>query len=151
MARRFDEHVSNEELNALVPSPAETGQGLHGLSPDAVREAEHHVRSCDDCQMKVSKYRQFVSGFPNVVARETAPPGTDCPKEEDVDWHEVVAGLWPELKARQLIMHAALCDHCGPLLRAATSDPDPTPQEENLLSAAEDAVAAQCQAFTCVV
>jgi anti-sigma factor RsiW len=39
------------------------------------------------------------------------------------------------LKARQLIMHAALCDHCGPLLRAATSvDDDPTPQEETLLA-----------------
>jgi hypothetical protein len=40
----------------------------------------------------------------------------DCPYDEDVDWHEVAAGLWPELKAKQLIMHAALCDHCGPLL-----------------------------------
>ncbi|MBZ5628910.1 MAG: hypothetical protein LAO06_08595 [Acidobacteriia bacterium] len=51
------------------------------------------------------------------------------------DWHEVAAGLWPELKATQLIMHAALCDHCGPRLRAATSvDDDPTPQEEKLLA-----------------
>jgi anti-sigma factor RsiW len=39
------------------------------------------------------------------------------------------------LKAKQLIMHAALCDHCGPLLRAATSvSDDPTPEEENLLA-----------------
>jgi anti-sigma factor RsiW len=30
-------------------------------------------------------------------------------------------------------MHAALCDHCGPLLRAATSV-DPTPEEEKLLA-----------------
>ncbi len=41
------------------------------------------------------------------------------PKDEDVDWHEVAAGLWPEWKAKKLILHAALCDHCGPLLRAA--------------------------------
>src|SRR5205823_2037471 len=61
-------------------------------------------------------------------------PGADCPKDEEVEWHEVAAGLWPELKATQLIMHAALCNHCGPLLRAATSvDDDPTPQEETLL------------------
>src|SRR5262249_22520219 len=40
-----------------------------------------------------------------------------------------------DLKAKQLIMHAALCDHCGPLLRAAMSvDDDPTPQEERLLA-----------------
>ena len=70
-----------------------------------------------------------------MAVSEAAPPGADCPKDEDVDWHEVAAGLWPELKAKQLIMHAALCDHCGPLLRAATSvDDDPTPQEEKLLA-----------------
>src|SRR5262249_16738324 len=56
-----------------------------------------------------------------------------CP--QDVDWHEVAAGLWPELKAKQLIMHAALCNHCGPLLRAATSvDDDPNANEEELLA-----------------
>src|SRR5205807_2672888 len=44
--------------------------------------------------------------------------------------------LWPEGKASQLIAHAALCDHCGPLLRAATSlaNAEPTPAEERLLS-----------------
>ena len=39
------------------------------------------------------------------------------------------------VEVHQLIMHAALCDHCGPLLRAATSvDDDPTPEEEILLA-----------------
>jgi len=132
--RPFDEHISNEELNALVPSPAESGQGLHGLSPDAVREAERHVSSCMHCRRKVSKYRQLVNRLRDPVLSGAIPPGADCPKDEDVDWHEVVAGLWPELKATQLIMHAALCDHCGPLLRAATSVDDPTPQEEELLA-----------------
>jgi len=69
----------------------------------------------------------------NEVISRTAR--TDCPKGEDVDWHEVASGLWPELKATQLIMHAALCDHCGPLLRAAASvDNDPAPREERLLA-----------------
>jgi anti-sigma factor RsiW len=65
-----------------------------------------------------------------------AARGAGCPK--DVDWPEVVAGLWPELKATQLMMHAALCDHCGPLLRVASSlsavGDDATPQEEKLLA-----------------
>ena len=70
-----------------------------------------------------------------MVVPEAAPRGDDCPKDQDVDWHEVAVGLWPEMKARQLILHAAICDHCGPLLRAATSvDDDPTPQEEKLLA-----------------
>jgi anti-sigma factor RsiW len=135
LGRPFDRHIDNKELNALVPSSSEAGQDLHGLSSDSVREAEHHVRSCEDCSRKVLKYRQVVSPFSNVLVTKAAPVGTECPQDEDVDWHEIAAGLWPELKARQLILHAALCDHCGPLLRAATPvDNDPTPQEENLLA-----------------
>jgi anti-sigma factor RsiW len=135
LGRPFDKHIDNQELNALVPSSGETEQELHGLSPDAVREVERHLETCGDCSRKVSKYRQLVNRFSNVVVSEAAPPGAECPKDKDVDWHEVAAGMWPELKARQLIMHAALCDHCGPRLRAATSvNDDPTPQEEKLLA-----------------
>lgn len=135
MGRPFDKHIDTQELNALVACSSETAPEPHGLSPDAVREAERHVKSCPDCSEKVSKYRQLVNRSSNVVVSDVPPPGADCPKDEDVDWHEVAAGLWPELKAKQLIMHAALCDHCGPLLRAATSvDEDPTPEEEKLLA-----------------
>ncbi len=134
MGRPFDKHIDNKELNALVPSFCESGQELPGLSPDAVREAERHVRSCADCSRKVSKYRQLVNRLSTAVSK-TAPPRADCPKDEDVDWYEVAAGLWPELKSTQLILHAALCDHCGPLLRAATSlDNEPAPNETKLLT-----------------
>jgi anti-sigma factor RsiW len=135
LIRPFDKHIDNEELNALVPSSLEAGQPLHGLSLDAAREAERHVKSCRDCSGKVSTYRQLVNRSSNVVVSEAARSGADCPNDKDVDWHEVAAGLWPELKAKQLILHAALCDHCGPLLRAASSvDDDPTPREEELLA-----------------
>jgi anti-sigma factor RsiW len=69
----------------------------------------------------------------NRVVSKDAPPSSGCPKDEDVDWSEVAAGLWPELKAKQLIAHAALCDHCGPRLRAATSDDVPTAHEAKML------------------
>jgi anti-sigma factor RsiW len=82
----------------------------------------------------VSKYRQLVNRFSNVVVSEAGLPGPECPKEKDVDWHEVAAGLWPDLKTTQLITHAADCEHCGPLLHAAASlHCDPTRQEEELL------------------
>jgi len=133
LGRRFDKHIDNNELNALVPSFYESGQELPGLSPESVREAELHVRSCEDCSRKVSKYWQLVNRLSTAVS-EAVPPGADCPIDEDVDWHEVAAGLWPELKTKQLIMHAALCDHCGPLLRVATSlENQPAPNEEKLL------------------
>jgi len=133
LKRPTGKHIDNDELNALVPGSRETDPELPGLSPEAVREAERHAQSCVDCDKKVAKYRQFLGRISNVGRWEAAPPGADCP--QDIDWYEVVLGLWPEMKARQLILHAALCDHCGPLLRAAASlDQSATPQEEKLLA-----------------
>lgn len=64
--------------------------------------------------------------------KATAAPAA-CPA--DVDWHEVAAGLWPEMKTRQLIAHAACCAHCGPRLRSATSiDDEPTAREKQFLA-----------------
>src|SRR5262249_23191772 len=119
MGRPFDKHLDTEELNALVASSSETGPEAHGVSRADIRDAERHVESCRECNVKVSKYRELVNRSSNVVISEFEAAGADCPK--DVEWHEVAAGLWPELKAKQLILHAALCDHCGPLLRSATS------------------------------
>ena len=133
MERPFDKHIDNDELNALVPWATETGQVLHEVSPKAIREAERHAESCVDCSKKVAKYRKLLGRLANVAVSGVGPPGAACPK--DIDWFDVAAGLRPKFKARQLIMHAALCDHCGPLLRTATFlDHPPTPEEELLLA-----------------
>jgi anti-sigma factor RsiW len=135
MGRPSDRHIDHQELNALVPSFYGCERELRPLSPNVVRQAVHHVESCGDCSRKVSRYRELMNGLSHAAVSQAAPAGADCPKDIDVDWHEVAAGLWPELRARQLIAHATLCDHCGPLLRAATSlSDDPTPQEEKLLA-----------------
>jgi anti-sigma factor RsiW len=135
MGRPLDRHIDVQELDALVPTFSKTGEGLSGLSPDAVRQAERHLEACEACTRKVSEYRSLMNRLSNGVVSEAAPPEQDCPRDQEVDWHEVAAGLWPESKERQLILHAALCNHCGPLLRAATSvDDEPTPEEEKLLA-----------------
>src|SRR5260370_1648239 len=121
LRRKVEKDIDKEELNAVVSPSPEGEQQLHGLSADAVREAERHVKSCRDCSGKVSKYRQLVNRSSNVVVSEAARPGADCPNDRDVNWHEGAAGPWPESKAKHLIMHAAPCAHSGPLLRAATS------------------------------
>lgn len=94
------------------------------------------MESCASCRMKVLNYRQLVHSASSGAVSEAASRGTECPAGQDVDWHEVAAGLWPEGKANQLIMHAALCDYCGPLLRAATSmtNDEPTREEERMLA-----------------
>jgi anti-sigma factor RsiW len=129
LGRRFDKHIDDRELNALGSSPADSGGEL---SREAVRAAERHVESCASCGRKVSEYRQLVTRR-NAAVWVAPDPGSHCPK--NINWHEVAAGLWPELKTKQLIMHAALCNHCGPALRAATSvDDEATPQEEEVLA-----------------
>ena len=132
MGRPFDKHLDSDELNTLAPSSSESGQQPK-LSQDAVRGAMAHVESCRACRTKLSQYGQLVSR--SKMAAKAAPPQVGCPQGNNVDWDEVAAGLWPDLKAEQLIMHAALCDHCGPMLRAATSVcDDPTPEEARFLA-----------------
>jgi anti-sigma factor RsiW len=79
----------------------------------------------------VAQYRQLMDRT-NVGASGIHGPQPGCPI--DIDWHDVAAGLWPEVRTQQLITHAARCAHCGPLLRAAASANGPTPQEEEFLA-----------------
>jgi anti-sigma factor RsiW len=133
LARPLGKHIDDQELHALVPSHTESARVTPSLSRDEVGAAQLHVRSCLDCGKKVWKYWLLVNRV-SIVVSESAAPGPDCPKDDDVNWYELAAGHWPEFKAAQLIKHAALCDHCGPLLRAATRmEPFPTASEEQLI------------------
>src|ERR1700747_2224355 len=132
MGRPPDKHIHDQELDALVPSSAKSEEDPHRFSAGVLREAERHVDSCASCQGKVAKCRRLWNR-PSNAAESNTGPRAECTVGPDVDWHEVAAGLWPELRANQLIMHAAQCDHCGPPLRAPVDD-DPTPEEERLLA-----------------
>jgi anti-sigma factor RsiW len=121
LGRPIDKHLDNPELDALVPSFSESGEELHGLSPDAIHEARRHADSCEECRRRVSRYRQLVHGLASFAISGAAPRKADCPLDEAADWREVAAGLWPDKKTKYLIMHAALCEHCGPRLRSAIS------------------------------
>ena len=93
------------------------------------------MESCASCASSLEQYRQLVHPPASRLVPKTGTRETDCPIGQDVDWYEVAAGLWPEGKASHLITHAALCHHCGPLLRAATiASDDPTPEEERFLA-----------------
>ena len=133
MSRPFEKHIDSRELDALVSTAAGRRQQAGGLSLQEIHEAEHHADLCVVCSGRVAEYRRMVERRSGFRMSELAYPGKDCPR--DIDWHEVAAGLWPELKTRQLLMHAAVCGHCGPLLRSASNvDDDPTLEEEALLA-----------------
>ncbi len=130
MARSTNQHINNQELNALVPSRLEPGCDLEAEpSPDSI-EVGRHVASCVECRSKVQKYSLLVNRLP-MVPGKSAPAGVNCPHH--IEWNHVASGLWPQWKANQAMMHAALCEHCGPLLRGAVQKACVArPQEEDL-------------------
>lgn len=131
MSRPLNKHIDNAELDALMPTAPETACAMESPSLEVIREIRQHLAACRECRGKVQQYWLLVTHHRS-EAREVAPRGPDCP--EDIDWYEVALGLWPEFKAAQLLAHAAVCDHCGPQLRAATRlESAATPCEEAFL------------------
>src|SRR2546425_1140105 len=102
--------------------------GLVACSPreDDLTEARRHLEACDVCRSMV----EMRVGRP--VAR-----ASECPRESE--WPLVAAGLKEKEQAGALLRHAALCDHCGPLLRQSVEDfsEDLTAEEETMLAGLE--------------
>jgi len=131
LRRRPDKHIDSEELNALVPTRAEGAMRAGRLFPAASREVQSHLDSCTDCRERLRRYQRLVNGV-SPIAPASGVPGPDCPDPEDVNWDEIAAGAWPELKARQLILHAATCDFCGPQLKQAAKQRQSAPEKKQL-------------------
>jgi hypothetical protein len=135
LGQTFDKHIDDEALRALVPWPADTGAESLGVGAVTVRELVEHIGSCADCCEKVARYRQLVSHLCNRESPPSVLLSDGCPSGHGIDWYEVASGLWPEERVSQLILHAASCEHCGPLLRAAASlNFEATSEEERLLA-----------------
>ena len=105
MGRPLDKHIDEEELGGLVPS-IDRPQGVDRTSSDALWEADRHVATCAECRARVEQYRLLVDRT-EIGTPVMRVPEADCPT--DIDWDEVAAGLWPELRTQQLISHAAQC------------------------------------------
>src|SRR6266478_9250479 len=67
--------------------------------------------------------------------------GSECPGESE--WPLVAAGVKEKEQAEVLLRHAAVCDHCGPLLRQCVEDfsDDLTAEEETMLAGLESSQA----------
>lgn len=134
MERSPEKHLDQWELDALVQPLSRAGSESALLASATIGAAEQHLLGCEACQQAVSRYRQLFRARCN-VALATASARPPCPTGEGIDWSEVASGLWPEHKTRQLIVHAAVCDQCGPSLRAATLvESEATPLEDALLA-----------------
>jgi CHAT domain-containing protein/tetratricopeptide (TPR) repeat protein len=133
LTRPLERHLDSDELDALVSSQ-ETG-----VSEQAIKEAERHVESCQDCHRKVQVHKSVQSEILRMGGSSDMPSGSNC--VADTEWLNVAAGLLPEAKTRELMKHAAQCGHCGPLLRTAveTLSDEATPDEETLVTSLRSA------------
>jgi CHAT domain-containing protein len=134
LIRPLDQHLDGDELDALVASQAPGVSVAGRLSEDAVREAQRHVESCQNCDRKVQMHRSAQSAISFRAVSGQAGNGPNC--SEETEWVRVAAGLLEEIEAKERMNHAAQCGHCGPLLKAAArrlSD-ETTPDEEAALA-----------------
>jgi CHAT domain-containing protein/tetratricopeptide (TPR) repeat protein len=139
LTRPFDKHLDSNELDGLVSSYASSVADSGRLSEQALGEARSHVESCQDCSRMVQMHKSVQGEILRMSESSSVPPGPDC--VADSEWVEVVAGLLPETKSRELMKHAARCGHCGPLLKnaAETLADEVTPEEETVLASLSSA------------
>ena len=134
MTRPFDKHLDSDELDSLVSLQGTSVSGSEQLSEPALREAQRHVESCQDCSRKLQRHEFVHSEILRMRVPNPSPPTPECMRDDE--WLEVAAGLLPEPKTRELMKHAAQCGHCGPLLKNAAEAlvDEPTPSEEAWLA-----------------
>ena len=139
MTRPFDKHLDNDELDRLVLLQETSVSGSEQLSEPALREAQRHVESCQDCSRKLQTHKFVQSEILRMRVPKPSTPTPEC--VGDAEWLEVAAGLLSEAKTRELMKHAAQCGHCGPLLKSAAEAlvGEATPSEEALLASLQSA------------
>jgi tetratricopeptide (TPR) repeat protein len=136
LTRLPDRHLSSDELNALVSLRTADGGGPGGLlSEEDLGEALRHADSCEVCKGNLQSHESLQREILRIgFNRQSPQDSSECVGE--VEWLEVAAGLMSDLKARELMKHAARCARCGPLLRnaAETLSDETTPSEDETLA-----------------
>jgi CHAT domain-containing protein/tetratricopeptide (TPR) repeat protein len=134
LTRPFDKHLDSDELDRLVSSQRTSVSDLRQLLEQSLRETRRHVESCPDCSQKLQMHKSVHSEILRMRAPNSSPLTPEC--IGDAEWLEVAAGLYPETKTRELMKHAAQCEHCGPLLKNAAEAlvDETTPSEETWLA-----------------
>ena len=134
MTRPLDRHLDNAEIDALVSMSTAGNGGSVGLSGEDVQQCQRHAESCEDCGYKVRMHEHAQADFARLRPAGFVESSARCP--EAAAWLQVAAGLLGETRARELMTHAAQCDHCGPMLRdaVATVADESTGEEEQIVA-----------------
>ncbi len=121
-----DRHLTDEELHVLAGREFQSGHSL-GLEP--AEDAAQHVLECPDCREKFDAHVKAIGRLSALKSPTAVESGRICPADEA--WMNLAAGLCDEKDAQPMLDHAAVCDHCGPLLNTLINDfSDSTTPEE---------------------
>ncbi len=134
MKRPIDRHLDDAEIDALVSLPQESDGSRESVAEHDVRELRSHIDACEECTRKVQMHQDAQAVIANLKVSGSEHASSECPG--DSEWLQVAAGLLPTVMAKELMVHASQCDHCGPILRnaAATLSDAATPEEEAQLA-----------------
>jgi CHAT domain-containing protein/cytochrome c-type biogenesis protein CcmH/NrfG len=129
------EHLSQKDLDRLARTVSSRDL-LATSETDAVDDAEllHHLEVCDVCRRVAGLNQAAAAKLDQLQSRGVAVSRPDCPPVRE--WPLIVTGQVESEKAREGLLHAAHCDHCGELLREATVayGDELTKEEEELIS-----------------
>ena len=135
MTRSGDVHLSDEELQNLLESDQIGTKTLATEPIEQIADARRHLESCPHCRAKLQEYLTVERQLRRLRPLTNASPGLTCPPENKLML--LAAGLHSSGEAEELLQHAIVCDHCGPLLRLILEefDPQTNPDEDRSLSA----------------
>jgi CHAT domain-containing protein/tetratricopeptide (TPR) repeat protein len=103
-------------------------------STDALADSRAHLQACAACQKRRQDFETVSQTLAALTVRQRTDRKQECPPEGV--WREIAATLMPAEEAKKHLVHAAQCDHCGPLLRetAELFGPGISSQEDPMIS-----------------
>jgi len=131
-----DRHLTDEELDRLSHILSTSDPALAPAS-EADQGFVQHLSECTDCRRELDAIIATNKKLTSLRVASSQAPGDLCPADEE--WMKLAAGLTNENTSRQMLEHAASCDHCGPLLRGVGKylASETTPEENAILDTLE--------------
>lgn len=131
-----DRHLTEEEIDVLL-----------GIAPPNVRplpadkaqsdEWDRHISECEACRKRAILRASNRSKLAMLRIFPEEAPGESCPELEE--WTKLAVGVGTPGRIQEMLAHAAVCGHCGPMLKTTIHDfsDSVSPEEAALLSRLE--------------
>ena len=114
------EHLSSDDISRLAEESLGAGVPQEAAAGEA---AAQHLSGCARCDRLFAEQLNIGNQLHRLEVQMSVPPSAGCPPDDM--WLELAGGLLGSSEAQRLSLHAAECDHCGPMLRAAVEDFSP--------------------------